>query len=253
MATPTACASAELARRAASLARLASPRTAYVMSEPGPRSEGPGRRPPGVPAGPCRATKGRSSVAKTAPRPTEQLAEKLGDVTGKMQDSQAWNSIFRPGSIFRKGYSDSPRNRSYVIMNSVLYHLHPVKVKRHAVKVSYTLCLGGPQLLPVHPADRHRHLPDVLLPADRGAGLGRHLLPADGGGVRPAGAEHAPMGGPPHGAVGVPAHGAGLLPRGLQATPGVQLGHRRRAADADPAALLHRLPAARGTSWPCGR
>ena len=31
---------------------------------------------------------------------------------------QAWNSIFRPGSIFRKGYTDSPRNRSYVIMNS---------------------------------------------------------------------------------------------------------------------------------------
>ena len=60
-----------------------------------------------------------------------------------MQGSQAWNSIFRPGSVFRKGYTDSPRNRSYVIMNSVLYHLHPVKVKRHAVKVSYTLCLGG--------------------------------------------------------------------------------------------------------------
>ena len=59
------------------------------------------------------------------------------------QGSQAWSSIFRPGSIFRKGYTDSPRNRSYVIMNSVLYHLHPVKVKRHAVKVSYTLCLGG--------------------------------------------------------------------------------------------------------------
>ena len=60
-------------------------------------------------------------------------------MTGKL----TWNSIFRPGSIFRKGYTDSPRNRSYVIMNSVLYHLHPVKVKRHAVKVSYTLCLGG--------------------------------------------------------------------------------------------------------------
>ena len=30
-----------------------------------------------------------------------------------------------------------------MIMNSLLYHLHPVKVKRHAVKVSYTLCLGG--------------------------------------------------------------------------------------------------------------
>src|SRR5947208_1797949 len=64
-------------------------------------------------------------------------------LTETVQGSQAWNSIFRPGSIFRKGYADSPRNRSYVIMNSVLYHLHPVKVKRHAVKVSYTLCLGG--------------------------------------------------------------------------------------------------------------
>src|SRR5690606_37832357 len=34
---------------------------------------------------------------------------------------------------------------------------------------------GRAELLPVHPADGHRHLPDVLLPADRGAGLGRHL------------------------------------------------------------------------------
>jgi len=70
-------------------------------------------------------------------------AQKIAQLNDRVQGSQAWNSIFRPGSIFRKGYTDSPRNRSYVIMNSVLYHLHPVKVKRHAVKVSYTLCLGG--------------------------------------------------------------------------------------------------------------
>ena len=74
---------------------------------------------------------------------SEALAERLSKLGETIQGSQAWNSIFRPGSIFRKGYTDSPRNRSYVIMNSVLYHLHPVKVKRHAVKVSYTLCLGG--------------------------------------------------------------------------------------------------------------
>jgi len=73
----------------------------------------------------------------------QALQEQLGQLTDQVQGSQAWTSIFRPGSIFRKGYNDSPRNRSYVIMNSVLYHLHPVKVKRHAVKVSYTLCLGG--------------------------------------------------------------------------------------------------------------
>jgi quinol-cytochrome oxidoreductase complex cytochrome b subunit len=68
------------------------------------------------------------------------VAEKWNQLKDTVQGSQAWSSIFRPGSIFRKGYTDSPRNRSYVVMNSVLYHLHPVKVKRHAVKVSYTLC-----------------------------------------------------------------------------------------------------------------
>src|SRR5687767_696955 len=28
-------------------------------------------------------------------------------------------------------------------MNNVLYHLHPVKVKRHGLKLTYTFCLGG--------------------------------------------------------------------------------------------------------------
>jgi hypothetical protein len=76
-------------------------------------------------------------IIDDSPRPT--IKDRVGNITNKTQGSQAWGSIFRPGSIFRKGYTDSPRNRSYVIMNSVLYHLHPVKVKRHAVKVSYTL------------------------------------------------------------------------------------------------------------------
>ncbi|MDQ3645914.1 MAG: cytochrome b N-terminal domain-containing protein [Actinomycetota bacterium] len=61
----------------------------------------------------------------------------------KLQNGQVWRAIFRPGSIFRRGYADSPRNRAYVVMNSLLYHLHPVKVKRHGIKLSYTLCLGG--------------------------------------------------------------------------------------------------------------
>ena len=82
-------------------------------------------------------------MAKVLDNPRPTLKERAAKIGAQIQGSQAWNSIFRPGSIFRKGYTDSPRNRSYVIMNSVLYHLHPVKVKRHAVKVSYTLCLGG--------------------------------------------------------------------------------------------------------------
>jgi quinol-cytochrome oxidoreductase complex cytochrome b subunit len=81
-------------------------------------------------------------VANTIDNPSP-AKEKLAELDEKVRGSQAWNSIFRPGSIFKKDYQDTPRNRSYVIMNSLLYHLHPVKVKRHAVKVSYTLCLGG--------------------------------------------------------------------------------------------------------------
>jgi quinol-cytochrome oxidoreductase complex cytochrome b subunit len=71
------------------------------------------------------------------------LKERISEAKDKVWGSAAMESILRPGSPFKQGYSDSPRNRSYVVMNNVLYHLHPVKVKRHAVKLSYTLCLGG--------------------------------------------------------------------------------------------------------------
>lgn len=72
-----------------------------------------------------------------------KLRERVAAAADALRGSALWGSMFRPGSPFKRGYSDSPRNRSYVIMNNVLYHLHPVKVKRHAVRLSYTLCLGG--------------------------------------------------------------------------------------------------------------
>jgi quinol-cytochrome oxidoreductase complex cytochrome b subunit len=71
------------------------------------------------------------------------LKERVNEAKDKIWGSQAVDAILRPGSPFKKGYTDTPRNRSYVVMNNVLYHLHPVKVKRHGVKLSYTLCLGG--------------------------------------------------------------------------------------------------------------
>ena len=55
----------------------------------------------------------------------QALQEQLSQLTDQVQGSQAWSSIFRPGSIFRKGYNDSPRNRSYVIMNSCLLYTSP--------------------------------------------------------------------------------------------------------------------------------
>src|SRR5680860_990563 len=62
-----------------------------------------------------------------------RLGKALATADEKLRASQAWTSIFRPGSVYRRGYTDSPRNRSYVIMNNVLYHLHRVKVVQHVV------------------------------------------------------------------------------------------------------------------------
>jgi quinol---cytochrome c reductase cytochrome b subunit, bacillus type len=61
----------------------------------------------------------------------------------RVQDNVIWKSVFRPGSIYRKGYRDTSRDRALAAMNNVLYHLHPVKVKRHGLKLTYTYCLGG--------------------------------------------------------------------------------------------------------------
>ena len=65
------------------------------------------------------------------------------DIRANTQDNVIWKSIFRPGSIYRKGYRDTSRDRALAAMNNVLYHLHPVKVKRHGLKLTYTYCLGG--------------------------------------------------------------------------------------------------------------
>jgi menaquinol-cytochrome c reductase cytochrome b subunit len=65
------------------------------------------------------------------------------EVVDRVRESEAWRSIFRPGSVFRRGYKDTQRDRALAAMNNVLYHLHPVKVKRHGLKLTYTFCLGG--------------------------------------------------------------------------------------------------------------
>src|SRR6266545_7257676 len=112
---------------------------------------------------------------------------------------------------------------------------------------------GWPLVLPLHTADHHRHLLDVLLPPDGGVGVGHGADARDGRDVRLDRAEHAPVGSPPHGAHGVPAHEPRLLPRGLQVATRVQLGHRRDPAHADVAALVHGLPAAVGPAGAVGR
>jgi len=61
----------------------------------------------------------------------------LDTISTKVFESQLWRSVFR------HGYPDTPLNQSLVMMGNVFLHLHPVKVSRQAMRVTYTWCLGG--------------------------------------------------------------------------------------------------------------
>src|SRR5437870_2637184 len=45
-------------------------------------------------------------------------------------------------SFFRHGYPDSRKNQSLAVLTNVFLHLHPVKVRRHALAIPYTWCMG---------------------------------------------------------------------------------------------------------------
>src|SRR5438093_12804433 len=46
-------------------------------------------------------------------------------------------------SLFRHGYPDSRKNQSLAVFTNVFLHLHPAKVRRHALAIPYTWCMGG--------------------------------------------------------------------------------------------------------------
>ena len=50
-------------------------------------------------------------------------------------------------SIIKHGYPDSDKNKSLLIFTNFFLHIFPVKVRKHAVKVRYSFCLGGITLL----------------------------------------------------------------------------------------------------------
>ena len=54
-----------------------------------------------------------------------------------IKESAAWRSLFR------QPYPTTSRTRALAVMNNVFLHLHPVRVKKHAVRYTYTFCLGG--------------------------------------------------------------------------------------------------------------
>jgi len=54
---------------------------------------------------------------------------------------RTWNEV--SGSIVRNGWPHSVRGRSLAIMNSVFLHLHPIRTRPDAIKMTYTYGLGG--------------------------------------------------------------------------------------------------------------
>jgi quinol-cytochrome oxidoreductase complex cytochrome b subunit len=58
-----------------------------------------------------------------------------------LADRVTSSSLWR--SVVRHGYPDTQRNQALIIASNVFLHIHPVKIKRYATKVTYTFCLGG--------------------------------------------------------------------------------------------------------------
>jgi quinol-cytochrome oxidoreductase complex cytochrome b subunit len=65
------------------------------------------------------------------------IGEMVGSVMRFVKESAVWRSLFR------QPYPNTSRTRALAVMNNVFLHLHPVRVKRHAVRYTYTFCLGG--------------------------------------------------------------------------------------------------------------
>ena len=54
-----------------------------------------------------------------------------------VRSTQLWKSLFR------HGYPDTPRNLTLAVLSNFFLHLHPVKVRRSGIRLSYTWCMGG--------------------------------------------------------------------------------------------------------------
>jgi len=59
----------------------------------------------------------------------------------RIRGSQPWRSIFR------HDYADTARNRTLHVSSNVFLHLHPTKIRRHAVRLRFTWCMGGTTFL----------------------------------------------------------------------------------------------------------
>ncbi len=59
-----------------------------------------------------------------------------GSINQIIRNNRVWKSLFH------QGYPNTDDNRARAMMNSWFLHIHPVKVKRHSLKITYTWGLG---------------------------------------------------------------------------------------------------------------
>ena len=65
------------------------------------------------------------------------MAEERFSLKQYVKKTKLWKSIFR------HDFTDTPRTRLQRIFGNVFLHLHPVRVPKDAIRVSYTWGLGG--------------------------------------------------------------------------------------------------------------
>ena len=65
------------------------------------------------------------------------MTQNLKSLQENIVNSQIWKSIFRVG------VPNTNRKRVLAVLGSLILHLHPVKVRRHALAIPYTWCMGG--------------------------------------------------------------------------------------------------------------
>ena len=71
-----------------------------------------------------------------------QLRPFLDDLSrGNFRRALTENRVFK--SMFRTGYPSTPRNQALIMFNNVFLHLHPVRIRRESLRITYTFCLGG--------------------------------------------------------------------------------------------------------------
>src|SRR5215210_2058634 len=72
----------------------------------------------------------------------DELRPFIQDLTrGQFRRALTGNRVFR--GLFRTGYPSTPRQQALIMFNNVFLHLHPVRIRRESLRITYTFCLGG--------------------------------------------------------------------------------------------------------------